>query len=50
VLNAKFESLFESDRSKDLMNELDLPISAKEVMEATKKLKTMARTVALIAF
>jgi hypothetical protein len=50
VLNAQFESLFETDRSKDLMNELDLPISAKEVMEATKKLKKMARTVALIAF
>ena len=50
VLNAKFESLFETDRSKGLMNELDLPISAKEVMEATKKLKKMARTVALIAF
>jgi hypothetical protein len=39
VLNEKFESLFETDRSKDLMNELDLPISAKEVTEATKKLK-----------
>ena len=50
VLNAKFESLFETDRSKGLMNELDLPISAKEVMEATKKLKKMARAVALIAF
>jgi hypothetical protein len=37
VLNEKFESLFEIDRSKDLMNELDLPISAKEIMEATKK-------------
>jgi hypothetical protein len=44
-----FESLFETDRSKDLMNELDLPISAKEVTEATKKLK-MARAVAQIAF
>jgi hypothetical protein len=32
------------------MNELDLPISAKEVMEAKKKLKKMARTVALIEF
>jgi hypothetical protein len=31
VLNEKFESLFEIDRSKDLRNELDLPISAKEV-------------------
>jgi hypothetical protein len=39
VLNERFESLFEIDRSKDLMNELDFPISAKEVMEATKKLK-----------
>jgi hypothetical protein len=39
VLNEKFESLFEIDRSKDLMNELDFPISAKEVTEATKKLK-----------
>jgi hypothetical protein len=35
VLNEKFESLFETDRSKDLMNELDLPISAKEVTEAS---------------
>jgi hypothetical protein len=39
VLNEKFESLFEIDRSKDLMNELDFSISAKEVTEATKKLK-----------
>ena len=39
VLNEKFESLFEIDRSKDLRNELDLPIFAKEVTEATKKLK-----------
>jgi hypothetical protein len=31
------------------MNELDFPISAKEVTEATKKLKK-ARAVALIAF
>ena len=53
VLNEKFESLFEIDRSKDLMNELDFPISAKEVTEATKKLKKKkkkARSVALIAF
>jgi hypothetical protein len=49
VLNETFESLFETDRSKDLMNELDLPISGKEVTEATKKLK-MARAVAQIAF
>jgi hypothetical protein len=39
VLNENFESLLETDRSKDLMNELDFPISAKEVTEATKKLK-----------
>jgi hypothetical protein len=49
VLNEQFKSLFETDRSKDLMNELDLPISAKEVTEATKKLN-MARAVAMIAF
>ena len=39
MLNEKFESLFEIDRSKDLRNELDFPISGKEVTEATKKLK-----------
>jgi hypothetical protein len=39
VLNENFESRLETDRSKDLMNELDFPISAKEVTEATKKLK-----------
>jgi hypothetical protein len=39
VLNENFESLLETDRSKDLMNELDFPISAKEVTEAIKKLK-----------
>jgi hypothetical protein len=50
VLNEKFESLFEIDRSKDLMNELDFLVSAKEVTEATKKLKKKARAVALIAF
>ena len=33
------KAFFEIDRSKDLMNELDFPISAKEVTEATKKLK-----------
>jgi hypothetical protein len=32
------------------MNELDFPISAKEVTEAIKKLKKKARAVALIAF
>jgi hypothetical protein len=45
-----FESLFETDRSKDLMNELFFSISAKEVTKATKKLKKKARAVALIAF
>ena len=33
------KAFFEIDRSKDLMNELDFPISAKEVTKATKKLK-----------
>jgi hypothetical protein len=33
VLNEKFENLFEIKRSKDFMNELDFPISAKEVTE-----------------
>jgi hypothetical protein len=38
-------------RSKDIMNELDLPISAKEVTEATKKfLKKRARAVAQTSF
>jgi hypothetical protein len=41
VPNEKLESLLETDRSKDLMNELDFPISAKEVTDATKKLKRM---------